>query len=108
MPLAVAALVQQLRKMGLQITREQEARLEHYARLAAAEAEEWASQRLRASIVVHSADKLERAIASLVDKVPGITRDEALRVIHAQLPAIGAGAAAALSDLRRAAANGVR
>lgn len=108
-PMLIALIVQQLRKVGLQVNAEHQAKLEHYAQLAALEAEEWASQRIKAHIgQVLPREKLERAIATLLDRVPGITRQEATAIIHAQLPLLGAGAAAALGEVRRAATNGVR
>lgn len=103
-----AVLVQVLRKLNLQLSAEQHARLETYTAEAIRFAEEWASQRLKANKPVNSAEKLEQAIAALVDRIPGITREEAIAIIHAQLPRVGTGAAAALSDLRKAATNEIR
>jgi hypothetical protein len=105
-PLVVSVALQFLRRLNIELSEAHQAKLEFWARRGILIAEEWAAQRIKAQVgQVTSTQKLEKAIAAMLDKVPGITRDEAIEIIHAQLPTLGAGAAAALSDMRRAATN---
>lgn len=105
-----AVAVQVFRRFGLEIDAQKQARLEHFATLAIQEAEEWAARRVttQTGIVVQGVEKLERAVSSLLDLIPGITRDEATTIVHARLPQVGIGAAAALGEVTRAAVNETR
>ena len=106
-PAVSAIAVQYLRKLNLQVSAEQQAKIEHLAMLAVTEAEEYASRKLKANLPVSSGDKLNRAIGQLRDRVPGLTSQDATDVIHAVLPRIGTGAAAALGEWRRPTTNEV-
>jgi hypothetical protein len=111
-PILVAALttaaIQVARKFGLEVGAQQQAKIEHYARQAVLEAEEWAAQRIRANLPTTPMEKFERALRGMLQKVPGVTAGEATAIIHAVLPQVGAGAAAALGEVRRAATNEAR
>lgn len=51
------------------------------------------------------ARKFAVAVTHVLEKVPGITRDEAERLVQANLSKVGAGAAAAIRDMAAAARN---
>lgn len=104
-----AAAVQLFRKFGLDLDAQKQAKVEYYARLAIQEAEEWAARKLtQANIVITGSEKLSRAVESLVAKVPGVSQAEATALVHALLPEVGVGAAAALGKVVTAATTGDR
>lgn len=103
--LAVPILVKILQRVGLQVTAEKQAQLNQIALLVASEVEEWAAAKLKGNLQVTSGDKLERAVAQVLDKVPGITEAEAKAAIRAALPQIGLGAAAGLKELGKGLAQ---
>ena len=103
-----AAAVQLARRFGLDLDAQKQAQVQYYAQLAIREAEEWGARQLANKIQVASGDKLQRAIATLLAKVPGVTPAEAEVLIHGELAVVGAGAVAASLELARAASNEVR
>lgn len=92
-PMGVAAAVQVLRRLQIQLTHEQEVALTGAVRRAVFEAEEWAAGRLKAKLPVTSYQKLQRATDS-VAKPFGLTPQAAESHIKALLPQLGLGAAA--------------
>lgn len=99
--LAVPLMVQLIRRAGLQVTAEQQNQLHVLASSAAAEVEEWAAAKIKANLVVTSADKMERAVAALIERSPKVTESEAKAAIQAALPQIGLGAAVRLKELEK-------
>jgi alkylhydroperoxidase/carboxymuconolactone decarboxylase family protein YurZ len=104
--LIVPLLIQQLRRAGVQLSAEKEARLNQVALIAAAEVEEWAAVKLKANVPISSHDKLQKGIESVLNKIPGVTEQEAKAALQAALPQIGLGAAAGLREVGKAIANG--
>lgn len=98
-PMVVAAAVQLLRRLHIQLTADQEAALTEAVRRAALEAEEWAAGRIKAKLPVTSYQKLQRATESLTEPF-GLTPQEAESRIKAVLPQLGLGAAANFSGPR--------
>lgn len=103
--LVTALLVRLFKKVGLQLDAERQAKLEKITHDAILRAEEVAATRLRAQLPVTAKDKLETAIADILDRVPGVTADEAAALVHQQLPRVGLGAASFLTRVRQAATN---
>lgn len=101
-PLALAVLYRGLAKLGLQLDAEKQGKLEAAVRVAVSEAEEWASRQVKARVTVTPGDKLERALGTVLAKVPNVDPDEALTIIHAMLPQMGLGAAAGARALGEA------
>jgi hypothetical protein len=94
----LALIVQLVRRIGIDLTAQQQAKIEHYARLAIQAAEEWAGRQIKAHLTPpQSVDKLVYATKYLLTRVPGLTEAEAQDLIHAQLSAVGKGAAAYLT-----------
>lgn len=91
-PVLTAIAIQALRRLNIQLTAAQEAMVETHIANAAREAEEWAAARIRANLPVDSGAKLERAVASVLERVPGLSRERAIALIHAVLPLLGLGA----------------
>lgn len=56
------------------------------------EVEEWAAERIKAKLPVNSGQKLSRAVARLVDKVPGISEAQAELLVRQTLPLLAMGA----------------
>lgn len=99
--LAVPLMVQLIRRAGLQVSSEQQNQLHVLASSAAAEVEEWAAAKIKANLVVTSADKMERAVEALIERSPKITESAAKAAIQAALPQIGLGAAVRLKELEK-------
>lgn len=97
-PLLVGAVAAWLRKVGYELSAERRARLEARVVAAILATEEWAAAEAKRGVPVASTAKLERALARL----PGVDPTEAADLIHAWLPRLGLGAAAALRQLRQA------
>lgn len=84
----VGYLVQLARKQGLEITADQQARLEYFAKQAALKVEELAAAKL-----LPKADKLDVATLHVMDAVPGTPAERARATVLAalpELPGIGA------------------
>lgn len=92
-PMIVAAVVQVLRRLRIQLSAEQEAALTVAVRRAVLEAEEWAATRIKAKLPATSYQKLTRATESLIQPF-GLTHQEAETRIKAILPELGLGASA--------------
>ncbi len=111
--LLVPLLIQQMRKLGLQVSAEQDAKLRAVAQSAIRGAEEQAAAVAKQSaggIVLKGSEKLERAVSTVLERVPGVSEGEAKRIVHEELPRVGAGATAAalgfLTSVREAATTG--
>lgn len=107
--LAVAALtavlVKLFQRFGIALDAEKRDRLEGVARQAVARAEEWAAAQVKAKVSkvkIPGADKFEKAVTDVLDRVPGVTREEAEAVVTAALPQMGLGAAAGARELGKA------
>lgn len=102
-PLVVALAVRLLQKVGLSLSAENQAKLEKVARDGIMLAEERAAAAVRRSLPEWSSgEKLQAATRHLLDQVPGITTMEAERIVTAELPKVGVGAAAFLAATRQA------
>lgn len=101
---AIWALTQLARKYGYQVSAERHAQLEAIARQAILVVEEKASAIVKARLDAMSpGEKLSGAIELVVAKVPGVSRDEAAEIIHAQLPVVrGAAVDFSTAVLRKA------
>lgn len=91
-PLIVGLIVQLFRKARIELSEAQEARIRAGVQNILVEVEEWAAHRLKASIPVTSGQKLSKAVEAILDKVPGISEDEAEQLVRQELPKIGLGA----------------
>ena len=109
LPLISALLVKALQRFGLSVDAEKQAKVEYFVQQAIFRAEEWAAQRVKANMgQTTAAMKLDRALTDVVDKVPGITKQEAADLIHATLPKVQLGAAVFLQGAREKATTGAR
>ena len=91
-PLLTALIFKALQKLNLNVSAQQEAKIKYFVQQAAMEAEEWGANKLKAKIPVVSADKLNRAVESILVKVPNITVEEAQKLVKTELAGIGLGA----------------
>jgi MFS superfamily sulfate permease-like transporter len=99
-PIVVAWLFVQLQKAGLNVSTVRRQELEAQVAGILAEVEEVASAKVKAGIPVDSQEKLESAVAAIIER-QGVSRPVALFLVHSILPRIGLGAAAALTDLEK-------
>jgi len=86
-------------KFNLQVSAENQAKLEKYIQDAILATEEWAATRIKASIPVNAGAKAEKFITIALDKIPGITADEALKLAQQELPKLGLGASGFLRSV---------
>lgn len=107
-PLIVQWIANKARLAGLQLSAEKEAQVEKIVRDAILKAEEWAATRVKVGESTNAGQKLEQALADVVDKVPGISSQEAADLIHATLPKVGLGASTFLQGVRQAATGDAR
>lgn len=107
-PLIVRWIFRRAELAGLHLSAEKEAQTEKIVRDIILRVEEWAASRVKVGVPLTAKDKFEKALIAVVDKVPGITDQEAADLIHATLPKVGAGAAAFLEGVRQAATTGAR
>lgn len=85
-PLASAYLMKLLKRAGLAVEAEEQAKIEKMAQEAILAAEEWARAELKARGTKALPDaKLSEATETLMARVPSLSDDEADAVIHAQL-----------------------
>ena len=107
--LVSAILYKALQRVGLDVDANRKAKVEYYVREAILRAEEWAAQHVKANMgQTTAAMKLDRALTDVVDKVPGITKQEAADLIHATLPKVSLGASVFLQGAREKATTGAR
>ena len=102
-PLLVMLVIRALKKVGISLDADKQAQLEYVAKQAALKIEEVAANRLAAQLSkMTPTQKLQSAVASVLDKLPNVSPREAEDAIHAALPQIGAGAAAGAVALGKA------
>lgn len=106
--LLLAVVVQFLRKLGLELSAERQAKLEHTVHGLLLQVEEWGASRVKAGVETKAKDKLEHYLALAAAKIPGITSEEAAALAHSELPKLGRGAAGLVGEVVRAATNPVR
>lgn len=104
-PALAAALVQAFRLLNVQLSEAQQAKVRDIVTQAIFEVEEWASARIKAQLPVSSGQKLTRAVEQIVDKVPGISPEEAEVLVRQELPKVGLGAVHFLAKAAKAAAT---
>lgn len=96
----VAWLVQLARAKGFEISADQQAQLEYYAKQAALKVEELAKAKLMPD---NGSAKLDAAIRHVVNNVPNVTVDQARSTVLAVLPTIPGVGAVTLADPPKAA-----
>lgn len=104
-PLILGVLYRLFQRVGLQVSADQQAKLEKQLRDYLIETEEYFAARIKAKIAVTGADKLRHFIELAIDRIPGMTPQDAAGYAQQLLPQIGLGAAIALRSLRQPAAN---
>jgi ERCC4-type nuclease len=93
----VALALRALKKMGIELDVQKQQQLESVARAAVLRVEEVAKSQARKHLADWSGpEKLQAAVTEVVDRLPRVDRDEAERIVHAVLPTVGIGAAAAV------------
>ncbi len=103
---AIWALTQLARKYGYQVSAERHAQLEAIAQRAILVVEEKAAAMAKAKLgAIGAGEKLDAAIGLMVAKVPGVSRDEAAEIIHAELPKIRAATASFSTAVLQKATN---
>lgn len=102
----VAIMVKVFQKLGLQIDAGQQMKLQSLAQQAILSSEEWAAAKIKANFTVTAKMKLERALTTMLDKVPGISTEEAALLIEAELPKLNLGATQFVRAAREAATTG--
>lgn len=106
--LIAALAVQGLRKLGISLDAEKQAKLEHLVAALVAQTEEWASSRIKAGITTTAADKAQYYLQLAADKIPGVSADEAHALAQTILGRVRLGTTAVLQDVRVAATTGAR
>ena len=99
-PLLMGLFVQLLRHFNLQISASQHARAQAIAESAVLAAEEWALNRAKAQLPTAGSSKLQRAVESIVYKIPNIDQEEAHELVNTALAPLGMGASDFLSKVR--------
>lgn len=102
-PALTAILIQGLRLISVQLSVAQEQKIRDVVAHAVLEVEEWASARIKAELPVSSGQKLSRAVEKIVDKVPGVSPEEAEVLVREELPKVGLGAVSFLAKTAKAA-----
>ena len=103
-PLVLGVVYRLFQRVGLEVSAEQQAKLEKQLRDLLIETEEYFAARIKAKIPdITGATKLQHFIEIAVDRIPGITAQEAAAYAQQLLPQIGLGAVIALRNLRQAA-----
>lgn len=92
-PVLVVWAINQAKKIGLQVSADQQAKLEYLTKQAILRAEEWAAARVKVNLPVSAGDKLTQALNDLTASA-GIDAQTASDAIHATLPQLGLGASA--------------
>lgn len=95
--LLVALAIRAFQKMGIELDAKREAQIESVARAAVLRVEEVAKAQARKHLTEWTGpQKLQAAVTEVVDRLPRVDRAEAERIVHAVLPTVGIGAAAAV------------
>jgi len=99
----VALVVMALKKLGISISADNQAKLDYTAKQAVLKMQEVAASKLQQGLErIPGAQKLELATADVLAKLPNVTQAEAVDAIHAALPQLGLGAAAGITALGKA------
>lgn len=86
-----------------QVSAAQAAQLQQTAKNAILWAEEWAAQKYSLEGVTKTgAEKLEKAVEQIVEKLPNVSADDAADIVHSSLPQMGLGALVGLSKTLQA------
>ena len=102
-PLLIALVFKLLQKVHLDVAGQQQQKVAYWVQQAIFEAEEWAAKRIAAKIPVASTEKLDRALESVLTKVPSVTPTEARQLIHTELPKVRAATSNFLNAVSTAA-----
>jgi hypothetical protein len=106
--LIVGLAYKAFQRMGLTVSAEQRARLEHLVAALVAQTEEWASSRIKAGLPVTAEQKAQYYLQLATDRLPGISSDEAHALAQTILGRIRLGTTAVLQDVRVAATTGAK
>lgn len=101
-PVLIGVLVRWLQWLGLTLDAERQAKLEKIVQDAVLAVEEWAAARAKRGVKIAAETKLRQATERIVSRWPGLTPEEAERLVQAALPRLGLGAAGWLGAVRRA------
>jgi len=102
--LVVSVLVRLFQRIGLQLSAENQARTEKLVHDAIFFAEEKVASAIKRGVKPVDT-KLQTAVKQVLDKIPGITQDEAIVLITAELPKLGLGTAGFARSVVTAATN---
>ena len=90
-------------KWGVELSEEKDQVVRRAAQDAILYAEEWASNKLKLEEkVIAGEEKLRTATSRLLQKVPGISTDEAVNIVTEELPKLGHGATSFVESIGRA------
>lgn len=99
--LVVAILARALRRLGLEVSAWEQARLEKLVQDAILRAEEWAAARRKLGAAIPSSDVLRRATEDVAARVDG-SPEEIRQLIWQELPKLGLGASGPVLAASRA------
>lgn len=101
--LATVGIKRMASKWGMELTAEKEKVLRSTAQNAILYAEEWAANKLKLNErAIKSEEKFRTATSRLLEKVPGISEQEAENIITEELPKLGHGATRFIESIGRA------
>jgi hypothetical protein len=89
-------------KFHLQVSAENQAMIEKRVQDLLFFVEEWAAGRIKANIPTTAGDKLEKYLSLALDKIPGVTQEEAMHLAQQELPKLGLGAAGFIREVQAA------
>lgn len=102
----IGLLVQLARKYGFDISAAKHAQLESVAQQAILMVEEKAAAAVKAQVgKVNPAEKLNAAVSIVLERMPGVSREEAADIIHAKLPEVRAATASFATAVLQNATN---
>ncbi len=90
--LIVAVLVQWLRKLGLEVGAEQQAKVEKSVQDVILSVEEWSARKRSQGETATSTQKLDRAVEQLGEKLPAMTTKAVMQLVDQELPKVKLGA----------------
>ena len=97
--LLVALLVKGLKRVSISLNAAAQDRLRRIAEDAVMYVEEWAADRIKRHIPTSSGEKLNNAVTTILDRVPGVSEEEARKIVKATLANLQMGATQFLDDL---------
>jgi type II secretory pathway component PulK len=105
-PLLTAILAKVLKRVGLSVEAEKQAKLEKLVQDAILATEEWARAQVKGKVLkILPEDKLVRAVEQILAKVPGISEQEAIDLVNQELPKLRGAAGDFLKAASQAAAT---